>query len=220
MILACTPQFPTQDDFGHGNGIGPIPQWQLAAAMPQSPVLCLEGIDVDPAILDIFVRVRDVLRMDLQGTDLHDLTCFVLHKLLLLPPFATETPSNTPAISECLRNATALFMLLLHGATYYSHHHLTITLLSQLKMQLHQLIGTEYIYSDLGVWILSVGMASSSGPATAGYSQWFSDQAYVAKSALGMRTWDDVLVRLENVLWVKTWRQGGEFFRRGWEEIL
>lgn len=92
----------------------------------------------------------------------------------------------------------------------------------QLKDHLRHLTGTSHVYSDAGVWILSVGMAAHAGSliANAVDSQWFADQAYVAKSALGIKTWEEVLGRLEGVLWVRTWQAGVGLFRRGWDEVL
>lgn len=224
MIVTCAPQFPTHDGHGLGPGIAPIPQWHTAAEDPAE--LLINGIDIDPAVMDIMTRLRRTLRLDLTGTELHDLTCFVLHKLLLLPsPAKPDANVTAVAVSECLRYALSLFMLMTHGTTYYSHHNLASVLLLQLKTHLQQFAGsTAYAYSAAGIWILTVGMAASGGCGVAALAtdshQWFVDQAYVAKSALGMRTWDDVLARLETVLWVNHSPLGADIFRQGWEEIL
>jgi hypothetical protein len=225
MIVTCAPQFAVEESDGSGIGISSIPQWKTTTDELAEPLL--DGIDIDPAIMDILTRLRQTLRHNLTGTELHDLACFVLHKLLLLPPVtASDTTITTSiAVSECLRYALSLFMLLMHGTTYYSHHNLANVLLRQLKSNLQQFAGTTaYAFSAVGIWILTVGMAASSGTAAAAWTtdshQWFVDQAYVAKSALGMRRWDDVLARLESVVWVNDSAPGEDIFRLGWEEIL
>lgn len=221
MIVTCLPQFQIHDESGSQRGISPILQWYTAPNHHREEMSLVDRVDLDPAITGILGRLWNVLDLRLTGTELHDLTCFVLHKLLLLPPL-TATDANATAISECLRYASALFMLLLHGTTYYSHHELMATLQLHLKAHLRQVTGTSHAYSPAGIWILSVGMTASrdSLSGSAEDSQWFADQAYVAKHALGLQKWDDVLKCMEKVLWVRTWEQGAGLFRRGWDEIL
>lgn len=221
LIITCSPQFQIQDEVGLRGGISPISHWYTAPTVQHKEMFSVDGVELDPIITGIMVRVGSVLGLELTGTELHDLTCFVLHKLLLLPALAA-TDATATAISECLRYAAALFMLLLHGTTYYSHHELTAALQMQLKGHLRQVLGTNYIYSAAGIWILSIGMAISNDSLSSSTEdiQWFTDQAYVAKSALGLHTWEDVLSCLEKVLWVRTWQHGAGLVRQGWDEVL
>ncbi|KAF4974219.1 hypothetical protein FZEAL_8857 [Fusarium zealandicum] len=107
MLVTGVPQFPLQDDFGYGDGIAPIPQWSLASTGLNPQDTTLDGTDIDPALGDIFSRLRSIFHQpgasQLTDTELHDLTCFVVHKLLLLPP-VSPMESRQSAISECLRS--------------------------------------------------------------------------------------------------------------------
>ncbi|KAL6406993.1 hypothetical protein AUP68_09814 [Ilyonectria robusta] len=215
MLVTGTPQFQTQDDFGFGNGIGPILQWQLAST-PSEKIF--DDLDIDPAVLDILIRLRNILHQPqlsrLTTTELHDLTCFVVHKLLLLPPLSPAMPKRA-AISECLRYAMTLYMLAIHGTTYYSHAALASVIVFQLKSHLTTLAGTDYIYGPLGIWVLSIGMAATIGTMD---HQCFKELAGSAATSVGLHSWEDILVRLESILWMRTRRD--EVFRQGWEEIL
>lgn len=209
MIVTGTPQFPIQDDFGYGTGINPILQWAVASTPYNSRSPTFEGIQIDAAVCDIVTRLRNILHQPLSGTELHDLTCFVVHKLLLLLPIL---PPNTKEskVSESLRYAMALFMLLIHGTTYYSHTFLTQSLVAKLKEHLD---GGD-VDGSLGVWILSVGMVSTAGFAG---EDWFMERSRVLAGRMRLRGWDDVLVGLREVLWV----DGLEGrFRVTWEEIF
>lgn len=218
MLVMEAPQFQTQDDSGLGSGLGPILQWQLASTGTDSQDRTLDDLDVDPAIGNILIRLRRIFRQPwdsrLTNTELHDLTCFVVHRLLLLPLASAANPERS-AVSECLRYAMALYMLILHGTTYYSHLNLANTIMSQLKLHLEGLAQTKHIYAPLGIWVLSVGMATTIGTTD---RQWLMDRAFAATTALGLCVWDDVLVRLKSILWMGT--QQEELFQQKWEEIF
>ncbi|KAF7555152.1 hypothetical protein G7Z17_g2349 [Cylindrodendrum hubeiense] len=215
MLVTGTPQFQTQDDFGFGTGISPILQWHLASTPPEKP---FDDPNIDPSIIDISTRLRNIFHQPhlsrLTNTELHDLTCFVVHKLLLLPPLSPDV-SKGSAISECLRYSMALYMLSIHGTTYYSHMALAGAMVFQLKSHLTVLAETDYIYGPLGIWVLSIGMAATVG--TRDY-QSFKEHASTAAVTLGLRRWEDILSCLESILWMRT--QQDELFRQGWEEIL
>jgi hypothetical protein len=218
MLVMETPQFPTQDDSGFGSGIGSIPQWQLASMTPDSQAKTLDDLDVDPDISNVLLRLRSIFHQPwlscLSNTELHDLTCFVVHRLLLLPPLSLANAKRA-AISECLRYAMALYMLIIHGTTYYSHANLANTIILQLQCHLDALAQTDYIHGPLEIWILSVGMVVTIGNGC----HRFTDQACAAAIALRLLTWEDVFVHLESILWLRT-QQGEELFRARWEEIF
>ncbi|OBT65849.1 hypothetical protein VE03_05456 [Pseudogymnoascus sp. 23342-1-I1] len=218
LLVTGGPQFQTQDDFGSGNGIDPTVQWQLASMAPDVEEGILDNLDLDHAVRSILARLRNIFHQpqlsNLTTTELHDLTCFVVHKLLLLPPLSPAHPMQS-STSECLRYALVLYMLTIHGTTYYSHHHLVNTILLQLKGYYVALSHANYTHGSLEIWVSSVGMLASTS--TTDY-QWFMDQACVAAVALSLHTWDNVLTHLQSILWVRTQQEG--VLREKWEEII
>lgn len=216
MIVTGIPQFQTQDDFGIGEGIRPILHWQVASRDPNALEQNL-GLDVDPAISQILSRLRIIFHPPappLTNMELHDLTCFVMHRLLLLPPFPSTDPQRS-ATSESLRSALALYILTIHGATYYAHVDLALAILERLKHHLTSLVTIDYIHDSLRLWILSVGLIASIGTP---HRQWFVTQTCVAVEVLTIRTWDDVLDRLKDVLWIESLHE--QLFRQKYEEII
>lgn len=219
MLVTEAPQFEIQDDSGLGTGIASSSQWQLALTGPDPLDLTIDDIEIDPTISNILIRLRNIFHHErvstLTNTDLHDLTCFVLHKLLLLSPLSSDNPKQS-AVSECFRYAIALYMLTIHGTTYYSHEFLANNMIRQLKGHLEPLLLTDYMRSSVGVWILSVGLAATVGTP---HRKWFISQACTAAMALGLQTWEEVLVRLETVFWTRA-QQQEDGVRHKWEEIL
>ncbi|KAH0499719.1 hypothetical protein TgHK011_006894 [Trichoderma gracile] len=236
MLVMEAPQFPTKDDAGDGDGISAIPQWQLATIDAESQDELVGTLDITPAMNDILSRLRRILHyswhMSLTNTQLHDLTCFVVHKLLLLPRFAeTITDADAQAnpvqlaASECLRYATALYMLIIHGTTYYSHAGLANAIIHQLRYHLVALLEataatstTDHGYSPLKIWALSVGMVASAGNGLNRDREWFTDQARATAAALGVRKWDDVVSHLQAILWARMPQE--ELFRQEWERAF
>jgi hypothetical protein len=219
MLVMGTPQFPTQDDFGIGLGMSPISQWQIAPMSPSFQNQPLEGLDLDPGIGNILARLRSIFHEPQfsvsTSTELHDLTCFVMHRLLLLPPISTSNPQQH-AVSECLRYSMALYMLIIHGTTYYSHENLAHSLGLQLQGHLTTLAQAGYSHDRVGVWLLSVGMVATINTME---NKWFRSQALAAALHLNLRTWNDVLVRLESILWTKAQHVEG-LFQQAWKETL
>jgi hypothetical protein len=217
MLVTVAPQFEAQDDSGHGTGIAPIPQWQLALAGPVPQQLTFDNIEIDHTINNILVRLRNIFHHErissLTSTDLHDLVCFVLHKLLLLLPLSPENPEQS-AVFECFRYAIALYLLTIHGTTYYSHDDLANSMILQLKSHLETLLLTNYIHSSAGIWLLSVGLAATVGTPN---RKWFISQACTAATVLGLNTWEEVLVRLETIFWIP---QQDEPVQQKWEVIF
>ncbi|KAM0425782.1 hypothetical protein ACHAPT_009032 [Fusarium lateritium] len=216
MLVTGAPQFPIQDDLGIGDGVCPTLQWLLASPDLESPSEAIDDLDIDPAMADILTRLRSISQeaSNLSGTELHDLTCFVVHKLLLLPPHSTEDLQQS-AISESLRYAMALYMLIIHGTTYYSDIGLVMTIMPQFRRYLEVLVGSSEVDESLKLWIFSVGMVSSIDPIN---RKWFTEQACRTATALKIQTWEDVLVQLKRTLWMETPR--GAIFQKQWEDIL
>lgn len=215
MLVTGAPQFPIQDDLGIGDGVCPTLQWLLASPDLELPSEAIDGLDIDPAVVDILTRLRSISQeaSSLSGTELHDLTCFVVHKLLLLPPLSPQNFQQS-ATSESLRYALALYMLAIHGTTYYSHIGLVMTIMQQFRSHLEVLVGSD-VDESLKLWIFSVGMVSSIDPIN---SKWFTEQAFLIAMALKIQTWEDVLVRLGRILWMETPR--GIIFQQQWKDML
>lgn len=218
MLVTESPQFEIQDDSGTGTGIASSLQWQLALTGPNPHDLTIDDIEIDPTIGNILTRLRNIFHHErisnLTNTDLHDLTCFVLHKLLLLSPLSSDNPKQS-AVSECFRYAIALYMLTIHGTTYYSHDFLANNMILQLKGHIEPLLQTDYMRSSVGVWILSVGLAATVGTP---HRKWFISQACTEAMVLGLQTWEDALVHLETVFWTRVPQE--DRIRHKWEEIL
>lgn len=234
MLVMEAPQFPTKDAAGDGDGISAIPQWQLASIDAESQGGTLGALDFTPTMNDILSRLRRILHHSLHSsltnTQLHDLTCFVVHRLLLLPPF-TETITDADAnpsrlaASECLRYATALYMLIIHGTTYYSHVGLANAIIRQLRYHLVALQEgtaatsiTAHCHDSLEIWALSVGMVASAVNGLLRDHEWFTDQALATAAALGVRKWDDVVSHLQAILWARMPQE--ELFRQEWERAF
>jgi hypothetical protein len=216
-----SPQFDTQNDPLVEDGIHSIPQWRAAMTMTadQHP-LCLIELDLDPDIRDVFLRLRNVfiasVPRGLSTTDLHDLTIFLLHKLLAWSPQATQShSSDSVATSQCVRYALVLYMLIIHGPAYFSHAHLQINLVSQFKTNLEGILAPLSAYHrPLALWMLLVGLTASHG--TPDYD-WFTIQAKILADLLHVRAWTDVVSCFEEVLWYQMQSAELLFQARWWE---
>lgn len=229
MLVIGLPQFQTQDDFGLGDGINPIPQWYCdplkASSTPDR--LDLSDIGLDLEVENIFIRLRIIFDQSdtpqLQGAsnsmstnDLLDLACFVLHRLLLLPsPSGIEDGSRTAIMSECIRYATAIYMFITHGPTYYSHAEILNSLVVRLKYFLEDLRPSLGFPDALDIWLISVGMVTSTGTDQSG---WFSDEMEVLSAVLGLHCWEDVKFHLQSVLCLDA--MCDELFRQPWEKAF
>lgn len=213
------PQFQTQDDMGLGDGIPPIPEWQLDSTGSLDHSFELPPLEVDDIVGNVFTRLRNIFRMTqrmpLTPTRLHDLTCFVIHRLLLSAPDATSADSSPP-MTECIRYAVILYMFITQGPTYFSHVVIFNMIVNRLMHHLGRLEFNGHAYDSLDVWLLAVGMAASAG--TAQYP-WFAERAGVVASFIPLSSWNEVLVCLESVLWLDT-PQGQEIFQLHWDAIL
>jgi hypothetical protein len=220
MIVMQSPQFAAQNDHGQGDGIAPISQWLEAARPSKGTSLPLfDAPKLDPTVNDILCRLRILLHkpacLHLSTTDFHDLICFALHRLLNLTFSSTlHNDSTTTLVSESVRYATALYLLIVHGPAYFSHVGLQYTLTLQLKSHLEDCLDTILRNNgSLAIWLLSVGNVASNG--TPDYP-WFTAQAREAASALGLHSWESISSRLEEILWMEK-QQAETNFRQNWE---
>lgn len=224
MLVTGSPQFEAQDNFGGGNGVCAIHQWQCSFSMESSGsnLLDLDALCLDPVLKNILIRLRSIFgqckmsgdKVTLSTTDLHDLTCFILHRLLHLPHF-TSVDSQSATTSECLRYGAAIYMFLIHGPTYYSHANILNSLVLQLKHHLDSLISSDGSQESLLLWVLSVGNVASIGT---NERPWFRGQAAAVSAALGIRCWEDVEVHLKRVLWLES--RCRLLFKQTWEDIV
>lgn len=222
MVITGSPQFDTQDDMGEGEGVCVIEQWksQVSNEVADLNSLDLASLGLDPVLQITINRLRSIFGVLQQGeypvvlstTDLHDLTCFTLHRLLSLPRFSTfDVLSGN--ISECLRYGVAIYMFLIHGPTYYSHANLLNTLVLQLRHYLSQLSLFIEGQESLFIWLLSVGAVASIGT---NESQWFLDETAELSAATNLYSWSDVESHLKRILWRKS--TAWILFQQTWEE--
>lgn len=184
--------------------------------------LDLGCFQIDSSTIDVFLRLKKIFQGPenayLTTTDLHDLTCFVLHELLRwTPQFQDADASETSSShSECFKCTIALYLLILHGPTYFSHAMLQHNLVAQLRVHIENALkNLPCHHAPITLWIISVGLVASKGMPDA---VWYGGKAADAADALALYTWDDVVACLENILWYKTPRTD-ELFKRAWEEI-
>ncbi|KAJ4378559.1 hypothetical protein N0V86_006266 [Didymella sp. IMI 355093] len=212
--------FPIQDDFGSSDGIAPIPQWYRASSTINDAVsTVLDTPLLDPEIADVLCRLHNLFdssQYNLTSTDLHDLTCYAVHKLLLWEPWLqVDGVVCDLAASSIVRHATVLYLLIIHGPTYFSHTRLQYATALKLQAQM------EYIWFNmllnhgaLTLWLLSVGMVASDGTPEC---QWFMSQARKAAEALDLRTWDNIVIRLRDIVWLDS-AASDPFFQQKWQE--
>ena len=225
MLVKGSPQFDTQDDFGRGDGISSIPQWPYSSnQFQQKPgMLNLDSFDLDTELQNILHRLRDIscqpsttdssnVPTILSPSDLHDLTCFVLHKLLRSPLITMD--SQQTILSKCLRYATSIYMLIIHGPTYFPHTVILQSLVQQLKYYLSFILSSG-LQHQFGVWLINAGMVGSLATSE---SRWFLDQASTLRAGLNFQSWEDIKLCLESVLWLQTGT--GTLFRQAWEGIF
>ncbi|KAJ5915643.1 hypothetical protein N7466_011576 [Penicillium verhagenii] len=217
MLIMGYPQFETQDDVGLGDGIPCIPEWQLDATALDD-LSGFNNLDIDYDVWNVFIRLRSVLersqRAPFSSTQLHDLTCFVIHRLLLSAP-NMETAQPSP-ITESLRYAIILYMLIIQGPTYYSHAVIMNTMVTRFVECFKQLESTPRVYDSLDVWLISIGLLTSANTI---HYQWFVERAQIVSAYLQLRDFNDALVQIKSVLWLEA-PQGDENFRSHWDSIL
>ena len=110
-----------------------------------------------------------------------------------------------------------LYMLIIHGTTYYTHTELANNIIQQLKGHLQSLAGRigNLLFDSLQLWVLSVAIVSATDPTEL---QRLNLAAKIAANAMGLQTWDDVVIHLKRILWLESER--AEVFRFQWDGIL
>jgi multisubunit Na+/H+ antiporter MnhF subunit len=218
MLIMGHPQFETQDDFGIGDGIPPIPEWQLESTAMCADTFDLSSIEIDFAVLNVFIRLRNVFQRAQQipfsTTQIHDLTCFVVHRLLLS---ASDTTSSQIApMTECIRCAIILYMFIVQGPTYYSHAVILNTIVIRLVEHLKYLALATRVLDSLDIWLVTIGMVASTGTA---HHKIFIERARVIAASLHLENFRDTLVHIKNVLWLET-TQSEDVFRPHWDAVF
>lgn len=215
MLVTRKPQFDTQDDVGIGDGIPPIPEWQYDYVPFDTQYCGIENGQVNPNILNVLARLRAIFQRahcaPISPTRLHDLACFVIHRLLKI-----DSENPTLALTECLRYAIALYMFILQGTTYFSH----AVILNELSTRLVEYF--QILETDLGeacsfhIWVCSIGMVASVG--TESYML-YTNKAAVYANYLNIESWYDVCGHMANVLWLET-PDTIESFRSHWDSVI
>lgn len=213
MLVTGQPQFPTQDDertTHAGDGIAPIEQWNsasdiLAAGSQLSGSFGINSlVEFGPETASIYRHLSALLSPDcastgLTSTEIHDLTCFAIHRLLSEPTVRQADTVGPSAVAETVRYGMAIYMFILHGHAYYSHAEILYSLVSELHSHLEQWATTGSSFQDgtLTVWILSVGLVAAA--ATPEWD-WFAQRA-AAHHATALLSWADIFKSLRLVLW-------------------
>lgn len=212
------PQFDVQEGSERADGIEATPQWEAAAPSEATLGDFSEQLNLDQAIADVLARLRTIYHQPaiskLTTNEMHDLTGFVMHKLLLLPPFVSLDEARA-ASSECLRYSLALYILVIRGTTYYSHYDLANIILLQLRMHLETLSQTCHRFGSLWLWTITMALAAPVGLTNL---QWAREEACTAARARGLRAWRHVVVHLESIMWIKTAQES--MFQQKWEVVL
>ncbi|KAH7369525.1 hypothetical protein BKA65DRAFT_697 [Rhexocercosporidium sp. MPI-PUGE-AT-0058] len=212
MLVTGSPQFEVQDDYGNGGGIAPIDQWEpaLASEYHHPDHLASNNFRLDHSIGVILARLRSIINpTHLNTNDLHDLTCFVLHRLLL------PSSIQLTAMSECVRYATAIYMFVIHGPTYYSHAAILHQITLSLQVHLQELVLSEDINASLLIWCLSVGLSASTGTAA---RDWFINHAATTAHSLGIENYDGVESCLRSIFTLDV--RSETMFCGAWEPIF
>ncbi|KAJ5375103.1 Protein of unknown function DUF3468 [Penicillium concentricum] len=218
MVIMGHPQFETQNDFGIGDGIPPIPEWQFDSITHDDQLFDLSTIEVDYAVSNVFNRLRNIFQracnIPFPATQLHDLTCFVIHRLLLSAP-GTTIPPLSP-MTESIRCAIILYMFIAQGPTYYSHAVILNTIVIRFMEHLEHLASTPCVYDSLDVWFTAVGLVASAGTA---HHRWFMNRAQDVAASLQLDNFSDTLVHIKAVLWLEK-PQSEDLFRSYWDTVF
>ncbi|KAG9846555.1 hypothetical protein KCU98_g6326, partial [Aureobasidium melanogenum] len=209
-------EFDTQDDLGVGDGISPISEWHLI--QPLSGPGDIGDFTLDEPVANVFHRLRNLSltaqQLPLSTTKLHDLACFVVHRLL--PTNSDFLCSTSSSTTEVMRYALILYMLIIHGTTYYPHTFVLNQGLAQFVKHYEQSELVFYTQDALRVWLLAVGMVASIGTS---HYRWLSGKARTTAASMQMRTWDEVFKHVKSILWFGM-APGESGFRPHWDAIF
>lgn len=218
MLIMGHPQFETQDDAGMGHGI-PLPlEWQLASDASDDEVPCLDRDDVGPEIWSVLARLRSIFHRaqhtPFPATLLHDLTCFVIHRLLLSAPDSDD--DEAAPLTEALRYAIISYMFLTQGPTYFSHMAIFQKVVSHLARHLQRLESSFRPHDELRLWLLAVAMVATAG--TENYPH-IVEQARLTAAWLQLHNSADALCRVKSILWLET-PCGEAILQPHWDAVL
>ncbi|CAI4212073.1 unnamed protein product [Parascedosporium putredinis] len=194
MLITGQPQFETQDDIGSGDDDFAL------------------GNDIALDVCNVFTRLRNVFlrarHVPLEPARLHDLTCFVVHRLLFPVSDATSSPESH--VSSCVRYAIVLYMFILQGPTYFSHAVLFNQIVDRFAESLRQTAPTN---DHLDIWLLAIALVSSNGTA---HYLWVTEKAQRTAYHFGIRGRFEALARIQRVLWLdNSW--GEDIFGPYWD---
>ncbi|KAG9604352.1 hypothetical protein KCU77_g4606, partial [Aureobasidium melanogenum] len=216
MILTGHAQFDTQDDLGVGDGISSISEWHLI--QPLSGPGDIGDFILDEPVANILHRLRNLSltaqQLPFSTTKLHDLACFVVHRLL--PTNSDFLCSTSSSTTEVMRYALILYMLVIHGTTYYPHTFVLNQALAQFVKHYEQSELAFYTQIASRVWLLTIGMVASVGTS---HYRWLSGKARTTASSMQMRTWDEVFRHVKSILWFGM-APGESGFRPHWDTIF
>ncbi|KAK7450247.1 hypothetical protein Landi51_05318 [Colletotrichum acutatum] len=217
MIVTGLPQFETQNDVGVGGGVPTPPEWQIDPSVFDSNLSHLGDVRIETEVENVLIRLRSIFRraqqVPLQPTRLHDLSCFVIHRLLLSAPEAVEPYS---ASSESIRLATILYIFIIQGPTYYSHAVVFNTIVNRLMENLGDLVPHAHSCNSIFVWLLTIGMVASQGTQ---HYHWLTGLASDVVALTRETSWVSILAHLKGVLWLDI-VHGEDIFRPHWETIF
>jgi len=156
--------------------------------------------------------------LELSTVEFHDLACYILHRLLIQAQKIDQEDSfQASSVSVCMRNAVVLYMLIIHGLTYFSHASLQHNCVQHLSAQLGNLLPPLLRgHASVALWLLSVCMVASNDKQE---YQWFSQYASEAMGMLRICTWEAILTSLRTVLWFNQ-SQTETLFRKCWTAVL
>lgn len=201
MLVMGHPQFETQDDIGVGDGIPPIPEWQIEATSSRDSLENLIDMEISDDVMNVLKRLHNVFqranRVSFTNTQLHDLTCYVVHRLLLSTPDAWV--SDLSPMTESIRYTILLYLFIVQGPTYYSHAVMLNTLVTRLIQSLQQLQFTPHKIGSLDVWFTLIGMVASVGTT---HYLWFSGKARELTDTLHIKSASEVLDKAKSFLWL------------------
>lgn len=236
MLVKGHPQFQTQDDMGTGEGIPPIPEWQLDSTRPEEEeededesnrffpdIIAQLGND---EVRNVLIRLKHSFRRarrypPFPSTRLHDLTCFVVHRLLFTAPSPSLQSSAASPVTECVRYAIILYMFTIQGPTYFSHAVILDSLLGRFMGYLEQLDSMPRKESGsraLDIWLLSIGLVASSGTSQIRH-RWFGEKVRVLAGSLGIGGWVGVRECVMGMLWLEIGLME-DIFRGCWDGVL
>ncbi|KAI9150299.1 hypothetical protein HJFPF1_10058 [Paramyrothecium foliicola] len=218
MLVSGYPRFSTQDDKGVGDGIPPIAEWQADHQLLDKEVVDIIGCDVDQEVLNVLTRLRRIFQRaeltPIQPTQLHDLTCFIVHRLL--PTREGEAMNEQTLITECIRDAILLFMFVTQGPTYYSHTVILDTIIARQMANINLLDSGKCERNSLDVWFVAIGLVAA---VESLQYQWWIERATSIALQLGIGSWLEVLCHIKSILWLQT-PHGEKSFQIHWDPML